>query len=85
MSLHNLGNNLNKLDRSENVPKTIQEAVDIYRALAISRPDAFLPYLANSLTSLGHSLSESGQREEAQKATKEAVNIYRSPLASGLK
>ena len=50
----------------------------LYRALAQTSPDAFLPDLARSLNNLGHqALSELGRREEALAATQEAVDIYR--------
>jgi tetratricopeptide (TPR) repeat protein len=54
-----------------------QEAVDIHRRLAQTRPDAFLPDLATSLNNLGNRLSNLGRREEALAASQEAVDIYR--------
>jgi hypothetical protein len=42
-----------------------EEAVAIYRRLAQTNPDAFLPGLATSLTNLGIHLSEIGRRRDA--------------------
>ena len=62
---------------SEEALAATQEAVDISRRLAQTRPDAFLPDLARSLNNLGNSLSGLGRREEALAATQEAVDIRR--------
>jgi hypothetical protein len=45
-SLNNLGRDLSNLGRREEALAASQEAVDIYRRLAQTRPDAFLPDLA---------------------------------------
>jgi tetratricopeptide (TPR) repeat protein len=74
---NNLGNRLSDLGRREEALGAAQEAVEIYRRLAESRPDAFLPYLATSLNNLGTMLSDLGRREEALAAAQEAVEIYR--------
>ena len=49
MSLNNLGMGFSDLGRREEALAAAQEAVDIYRRLAQTRPDAFLPDLATSL------------------------------------
>jgi tetratricopeptide (TPR) repeat protein len=54
-----------------------QEAVDIFRRLAETKPDAVLPDLARGLTNLGVDLSDLGRREEALAATQEAIDIRR--------
>jgi hypothetical protein len=46
MSLNNLGAMLSNLGRREEALAATQEAVDIRRRLAQTRPDAFLPDLA---------------------------------------
>ena len=51
--------------------------MDIYRRLAGTRPDAFLPDLAASLNNIGGDLSDLGRREEALAASQEAVDIRR--------
>ena len=56
---------LSDLGRREEALAATQEAVDIYRRLAQTRPDAFLPDLAASLNNLGGHLSKLGRREEA--------------------
>ena len=76
-SLNNLGADLSNLGRREEALAASQEAVDIYRRLAQTRPDAFLPDLAMSLNNLGACLSDLGRREEALAASQEAVDIYR--------
>ena len=72
-----LGIRLSDLGRREEALAATQEAVDIHRRLAQSRPDAFLPDLAVSLNNLGTDLSDLGRREEALAAAQEAVDIYR--------
>jgi len=68
---------LSALGRWAEALQATQEAVDLYRRLAQQNPDAFLPYLAMSLTNLGNRLSEMGRRAEALQATQEAVDLYR--------
>ncbi len=75
---NNLGLMLSELGRREEALKATQEAVELYRALAQSNPDAFQPDLAMSLNNLGLGLSELGNREEALKATQEAVELRRA-------
>jgi tetratricopeptide (TPR) repeat protein len=55
----------------------IVDRLSTYRHLAETRPDAFLSYLAATLTNLGRDLSNLGRREEALAASQEAVAIYR--------
>jgi tetratricopeptide (TPR) repeat protein len=76
-SLSNLGVRLGDLGRREEALAASQEAVDIRRRLAQSRPDAFLPDLASSLNNAGAMLSNLGRREEALAASQEAVDIDR--------
>jgi tetratricopeptide (TPR) repeat protein len=68
---------LSNLGRREEALAASQEAVDIRRRLAQTRPDAFLPDLAMSLNNSGAMLSNLGRREEALAASQEAVDIYR--------
>jgi tetratricopeptide (TPR) repeat protein len=75
--LNDLGIRLSDLGHREEALAASQEAVDIRRRLAQTRPDAFLPDLASSLNNLGKDLSDLGRREEALAATQEAVDIYR--------
>src|SRR5215831_4502698 len=75
--LANLGVRLGALGRREEALAASQEAVAIYRRLAETRPDAFLPDLASSLNNLGIRLSNLGRREEALAASQEAVAIRR--------
>ncbi|MGD8450188.1 MAG: tetratricopeptide repeat protein [Phycisphaerae bacterium] len=80
--LNNLGNRLSDLGCREEALAASQEAVDIRRRLAATRPDAFLPYLATSLNNLGNRLRELGRREEALAATQEAAEHYRKLAAT---
>ena len=74
-SLNNQGNRLSDLGRREEALAASQEAVDLYRPLAQTRPDAFLPDLAMSLSNLGRDLWNLGRREEALEHWREAVQI----------
>jgi tetratricopeptide (TPR) repeat protein len=56
--------------------------VQIRRALAAARPDAFTPDLAMSLNNLAAGLSELGRREEALAAAQEAADLYRALAAA---
>jgi hypothetical protein len=60
-----VGIRLSDLGRREDALAASQEAVDIRRRLAQTRPDAFLPDLATSLNNLGGDLSDLGRREDA--------------------
>jgi tetratricopeptide (TPR) repeat protein len=76
-SLTNLGNRLFDLGRREEALAASQEAVDITRHLAQTRPDVFLPDLATILNNVAVMLSALGRREEAFAAVREAVDITR--------
>ena len=82
MSLNNLANRLSELGRREEALKAAEEAVQIRRALAAARPEAFTPDLAMSLNNLANRLSELGRREEALKAAEEAADLYRALAAA---
>jgi Tetratricopeptide repeat len=56
---------------------TAQEAMTIYRQLALDNPVAFEPGLAMSVSNLANILSETGDRAGALLAAQEAVTIYR--------
>jgi tetratricopeptide (TPR) repeat protein len=75
--LSNFGNRLSGLGRYEEALAASQEAVAIYRRLAETRPDSFLPDLASSLNNVSWALSHLGRREEALAANQEAVAIDR--------
>jgi tetratricopeptide (TPR) repeat protein len=70
---------LSNLGRREEALAASQEAVDIRRRLAQTRPDAFLPDLATSLNNLGIRLSK---REEALAASQEALAASQEALAA---
>ncbi|MFK8014103.1 MAG: tetratricopeptide repeat protein, partial [Gammaproteobacteria bacterium] len=73
---------LSNLGRREEALSASEEAVGVYRDLAASRPDAFLPGLGMSLNNLSGDLSNLGRREEALSASEEAVGVYRDLAAS---
>ena len=77
-ALNNCGLQLSAVGRREDALAAAQEAVDLYRALAQTRPDAFRPDLAGSLTNLVKMLSDLGRREDALAAAQEAVDLYRA-------
>jgi tetratricopeptide (TPR) repeat protein len=80
--LGTLGIRLSQLGRRERALMASQEAADIHRRLAESRPDTFLPDLATSLNNLGIRLSQLGRREEALAASQEAIDIRRQLVQS---
>ncbi len=75
--LGTLGIRLSNLGHREEALAASQEAVDIRRRLAQTRPDAFLPHLTNSLNNLGIRFANLGRAEEALAAGQEALDIYR--------
>ncbi len=70
-----LGNRLSDFGRREEALQASQEATDICRRLAETRPDTFLPDLATSLGALGHVLSEREHHEAATGAYREGLTI----------
>jgi Flp pilus assembly protein TadD len=74
---NSLGIRLWELGRREEASAATEEAVEIRRRLAATRPDVFSPNLAFALNSLGIMLSGLGRREEASAATEQAVKIRR--------
>jgi tetratricopeptide (TPR) repeat protein len=82
-SLLRLGTRLSDLGRREEALAASREAVDIYRRLAHSRPDAFLSGLAMSLSNAGIVLSNLRRHEEALAASQESVDIRRHLALSG--
>jgi TIR domain len=70
-----LGNRLSDLGRREDALTASQEAVDIRRALAKDRPDAFLPDLASSLGALSQSLAGAERQGEAAAAAREGLAL----------
>jgi len=75
--LNNVGVGLSEVGRREEALEATREAVDVFRGLVQTRPDAFLPNLAMSLNSVGNCLSELGRQEEALEAMREAVDVDR--------
>jgi nucleoside phosphorylase len=71
-----------ELGQHEAALASAQEAVEIRRKLAETRPEAFLPDFAMSLNNLGILQGEFGQHEAALASTQEALNIRRK-LAEG--
>ncbi len=74
---NNAATYLSALGRREEALAAAREAMELYRDLARSRPEAFTPYLAGSLNNYANGLSELGRREEALAAAREAVDIRR--------
>jgi tetratricopeptide (TPR) repeat protein len=63
------------LARAGDVASAHQQAVEVYRALAAARSEAFRPDLARSLNNLSNRLAELGRREDALSAIEEAVRL----------
>ena len=72
MSL-NLGMMLSNLGRREEALAATQEAVDIRRRLAQTRPDAFLPDLASSISVMSDVLAALDRHDEAARMATEAL------------
>jgi tetratricopeptide (TPR) repeat protein len=73
MSLNNLRVDLSNLGRREEALSASQEAVEIRRRLAQSRPDAFLPDLARSISVHSDVLAALDRNGEAARAAVEAL------------
>ena len=78
--LNNLAIRLYELSRWTEGLAAAQEAVDLYRSVVESIPDAYKPALAQALTNLATALEKLGCTEESLAAAQEAVDIFR-PLA----
>jgi tetratricopeptide (TPR) repeat protein len=78
MSLNNFAPIMSALGRHEEALAAAGEAVNLYRALAESRPDAFTPKLTLSLNNLGNILIALGRREEALAAAEETIRLRRT-------
>jgi hypothetical protein len=74
---HDHAARLSGLRRYKEALHEIDEAVTVYRELAETQPDAFLPSVAGSLKSRSSILSALGRRDDAFAAIDEAVEIYR--------
>jgi tetratricopeptide (TPR) repeat protein len=74
-SLNNLSNRLSDLGWREEALDAIQDAVDIYRGLAESLPEAFRPNLATSLGARGNALKGLGRMDEARASYAEGLEI----------
>ena len=72
-----LSKRLAELGRREEALAASEQATGIYRQLAETRPDAFLPNLATSLNNQSLRLAALGRREEALAAIEQAVTIRR--------
>jgi tetratricopeptide (TPR) repeat protein len=75
--INNLAFRLRELGRREKALAAAQEASDLYRELATTRPDAFSAALAGSFNNLSNSLSDLGRPEEALAAVRKAADLYR--------
>ena len=83
MSLNNLANRLSELGRREEALTAAQEAADLYRALALTLPEAFTPYLATALNTLAAALSELGRGEEALAIQEEIKRLLGKNIGRG--
>jgi tetratricopeptide (TPR) repeat protein len=69
------GLRLSALGEREEAVEATREAAALYRRLAATRPDAFLPSLARTLGALSQALTEQGLHFEAAEALGEALEI----------
>ena len=77
MSLNDLSLRLNDSGDSANAVRAIEEAVEIYRRLAQTKPATFEPHLAMNLHDLSGLLYIIGDSNGARHAIESAVEIYR--------
>ena len=70
-----LGNRLSNLGRREEALAASNEAVTIYRRLAETHPDAFLPDLARSVSVVSNIFALLGRSVEAARAAHHALEI----------
>lgn len=76
--LNNLGVHQSELGQREEALTSTREAVDLFRELAKTRPDVFLPCLAMSLSNLGSRQSDLGHWEEALVSARKSADVYRA-------
>ncbi|KAF7972073.1 hypothetical protein HWV62_19147 [Athelia sp. TMB] len=80
-ALSKLGNRLGYAVRMEESQVATQEAVILFRALAVERPAAHNADLARCLANLSMRLSNLGQAHDGLLAVEEAVHLYRALVA----
>jgi tetratricopeptide (TPR) repeat protein len=76
ITLNNLGifdSDKNQMNESR---KEYEEALKIYRELALKEPETYLPYVAATLNNLGILDRAQNRPAEARKAFEEAMKIY---------
>ena len=84
MSLNNLAKFQSAMGQRAEALASIEQAVTIYRDLARSQPDAFLPDLATSHGAWGNILKTSGAPTEAIEKFAEGLRLI-TPLAQKLR
>src|SRR3990172_989335 len=77
MTLNNLGILQKDKNEFEDALKSYKEALEIYRKLAQSNPQTYLPYVATTLNNLGILQKDKNEFEDALKSFKEALEIRR--------
>ena len=83
MSLNNLCAFASQLGQYQEALSAAQQAMEIYRGLAVRDPDLFLEKFAMSLANFSASLSEVGRHDEALTKAKHATRIYRRLAVAG--
>src|SRR5882672_8500232 len=77
-TLNNLGILNADENRKDEARKAYEEALAVYRALAVQNPDVYRPYLAGTLNNLGNLNADENRKAEARKAYEEALAVYRA-------
>jgi hypothetical protein len=77
ISLNTLATRLSELGRREEALKAAEEAADLYRALAATRPEAFTRNFGISLNTLSDILSQLGRQQEAAALREEIARVRR--------
>ncbi len=82
MTLNNLGTLYSDTTRLTEAEKVYAEALGIYRKLAATNPDAYLPDVAMTLNNLGVLYKNTTRLTEAEKVYADALGIYRKLAAT---
>lgn len=81
-SLDGLGTRLHELARPRDAAPLLREAVEIYRSLAKTDPNSYLPSLSAAVHNLGSVLSDLGRHNESLSCARESVRVDRQLVAA---
>ena len=76
-SLYNIGNGLYRINHFTQADPKYNEALTIFRQLAVQNPDAYLPDVAETMNNLAVLFYSTNRHQEAKKEFNEALTIRR--------